>query len=603
MFSALKRLTGKTENGIPTTTRGHHTMSHNLQKKFAKGIQYNMKIIIKGDRNTGKTCLFHRLQGKKFVEEYVPTDEIQVASIHWNYKAADDVVKVEVWDVVDRGKKRPPIDGLKLGDVSEGITPALDAEFLDVYKGTNGVILVMDITKSWSFEYVEKELVKIPAHIPVLVLGNHCDMAHHRTVTADRVTYFIESVQRPEGSAQIRYAESSMSNGFGLKLLHKFFCLPFLQLQRESLLQQLQRNQLETQVTLQELDLYQQSDEADYDKFLENLSSRRRQIAEVNAVNAPMISSSQSTQQLGTVRQPGTLAAVLPSHPAAADFAKSRSLSVPEVRLAAPPAQPFKPSGMETKLPNIPDATNGGGFISKIFGKSKDGVEEKSSGNTSGLGTGFESLVASVEEFVPDGGELDKSFLEEPVTQSSANTAVQFRHKESPDSDSEQETGNPLVAGFQDDLDPDDLDVSLCQEHSEQVTSMPFIPPVQSSPEPKEEKATSPVVTITGEALDEWLGGIAGRVSPEGGEDSGPGGADSPDSTATLHSRKSKEKSEKGSKSKHHKKKSSRDKESSLNKEEKKGKKKKSSRRNNGSEGHDELEEFLNSHDTAYEAI
>lgn len=50
------------------------------------------------------------------------------------------------------------------------------------------------------------------------------------------------------------------------------------------------------------------------------------------------------------------------------------------------------------------------------------------------------------------------------------------------------------------------------------------------------------MITITGEALDEWMGGIAGRVSPEGGEDSGPGGADSPDSTATLHSRKSKEK-------------------------------------------------------------
>lgn len=62
--------------------------------------------------------------------------------------------------------------------------------------------------------------------------------------------------------------------------------------------------------------------------------------------------------------------------------------------------------------------------------------------------------------------------------------------------------------------------------------------------------------------------------------------------------------SEKGTKNKHHhKKKSSREKESSSNKEEKKGKKKKSSRRNNGSEGHDELEEFLNSHDTAYEAI
>lgn len=47
-----------------------------------------------------------------------------------------------------------------------------------------------------SFDYVERELIKIPKHIPVLVLGNHCDMSHHRTVTADIAMAFIDGVQR-----------------------------------------------------------------------------------------------------------------------------------------------------------------------------------------------------------------------------------------------------------------------------------------------------------------------------------------------------------------------------------------------------------------------
>lgn len=67
-------------------------------------------------------------------------------------------------------------------------------------------------------------------------------------------------------SAPARYAESSMYNGFGLKFLHKWFNVPFLQLQRETLLAQISTNEQEMNVTVQELDIFQRSDDSNYEK-------------------------------------------------------------------------------------------------------------------------------------------------------------------------------------------------------------------------------------------------------------------------------------------------------------------------------------------------
>ncbi|ESN91520.1 hypothetical protein HELRODRAFT_69950 [Helobdella robusta] len=239
------------------------TMGASLQSKFGRGINYNMKIIIRGDRNVGKTCLHLRLQGQKFREEYLPTDEIQVASIQWNYKTSDDIIKVEVWDVVDKGRKKRKIEGLKLEQQAVPDETCLDAEFVDVYKGTHGVIMVLDITKQWTFDYVEKEVPKIPSGTPILILANHRDMGHHRTVSEDQVKTFVESMQEMrEGS--IQYAESSMRNGFGLKYIHKFFNLPFLHLQRLTLVSQLEKNKEDIDVTLEELEMLQQTDDQNY---------------------------------------------------------------------------------------------------------------------------------------------------------------------------------------------------------------------------------------------------------------------------------------------------------------------------------------------------
>ncbi|KAK9747230.1 Ras family [Popillia japonica] len=519
MLSAFKRFTSKSDGPVVSTSTpsrppGHQTMSSTLQRKFAKGVQYNMKIIIKGDRNVGKTCLFHRLQGKKFFEEYIPTEEIQVTSIQWNYKATDDIVKVEVWDVVDRGKKKKRFDGLKLENSQLELPEetALDAEFLDVYKGTNGVIMVMDLTKSWTFEYIQREMTKVPSHIPVIILANHCDMAHHRTVTPDHILYYIESLSETR-SAQIRYTESSMRNGFGLKFLHKFFNLPFLQLQKETLMKQLERNQSETNATVQELDLFCESDEANYTKFLENLTKRRREIADSNSNIPPpsVIPQSMSAHQLAPANT--------------TDMKRSQSASI---IIGAGKPIPFGTTG---NLTNTSTTNN-----KKL---SSSGTQSsKSSSLSSGFKDGMPDVrkmeispITSVEEFCPDGGQIDRSFLDDVQSSPLSNNAHPVE-----ESDSDQDTGNPLVSEFQDDFEPEESTnaskvnkITMAERRPSAVIGSSEVEvdkvateeeDVRHNNDELDSTINSEISELTSEAFDTWMGAdTKWRRSPEGGED------------------------------------------------------------------------------------
>ncbi|XP_015599194.1 rab-like protein 6 [Cephus cinctus] len=704
MFSAFKRLAGKSDvPGNASPRQAHQSMPTTLQRKFAKGVQYNMKIIIKGDRNVGKTCLFHRLQGQKFIEEYIPTEEIQVASIQWNYKATDDVVKVEVWDVVDRGRRRRKLDGLKMDNApTENIIeePALDAEFLDVYKGTNGVIVMMDITKTWTFDYVQRELPKIPDHIPVIVLGNHCDMSHHRSVTADHVTYFIDSLQGR--SAQIRYAESSMRNGFGLKLLHKFFNLPFLQLQRETLVKQLETNEEETRLTVQELDLFQNSDDADYNKFLDNLVNRRRAIADsVSAtVLVPNVTSSLSSHHISpssssaninmlevrrSASMPGPIGGGTPipvksldlkslpkkenllpksSENSSTGVKASQSITALQNIQNVPKLEIVKPVESVTDVLDRRDSGNlkQQSFMSKIFGNKKDDETERIPDVG---GVNLNEPIISVEDFVPDDGMLDRSFLDD-----NNQTPKKTQH-EPIDSESDTETGNPLVAGFEDDLSSADEAPTLVppklaenplskqkhkheslagpeinfEEKAQQVVKRDSVSSIEQELHVSNEFESNDQQDGNSDAFDSWLSRDSKwRQSPEGGEDISSTSTrkdrlelsdkslDVSMTSSNVHlelldstsmrqmssngsspvmkeKKKHKEKSEDKEK---RKKKKSKDKEKDKEKSEKAEKKKKQRsfrRSRDENRERDELEEFLNGSatrlgvDTAYEAI
>uniref|UniRef100_A0A6I8NR71 Rab-like protein 6 n=1 Tax=Ornithorhynchus anatinus TaxID=9258 RepID=A0A6I8NR71_ORNAN len=483
MLSALKKLVGSEagagrERPIPA---GLQSMNRALQRRFAKGVQYNMKIVIRGDRNTGKTTLWHRLQGKAFIEEYIPTQEIQVTSIHWNYKTTDDIVKVEVWDVVDKGKCKKRGDGLKLeNDPQEAESElALDAEFLDVYKNCNGVVMMFDITKQWTFNYILRELPKVPTHVPVCVLGNYRDMGEHRVILPDDVREFIHNLNRPPGSSYFRYAESSMKNSFGLKYLHKFFNIPFLQLQRETLLRQLETNQLDIDATLEELSVQQETEDQNYEIFLEMMEARSRGHASPPATDGQ---SPSSGSQSPTVA-PGSTGSSGPSTPQPAP-------QQPAANCTAAPGHPPSAAGAPPAEAQPPAPPQRRGIISRLFGSAPASEAAPSPPE-------IPAGVQSVEDFVPEDS-LDRSFLEDVAPrkdEKKGKTKVQHDS----DSDGEVGGGNPMVTGFQDDPDLDDR--------------IPGPPPLPTGPVPSQN------VTLSSEDEVQEEGGEAPRVSgPAPGE-------------------------------------------------------------------------------------
>ncbi|XP_047237412.1 rab-like protein 6 isoform X3 [Girardinichthys multiradiatus] len=509
MFSALKKLVGSEpgqlrEKNIPA---GLQSMNQSLQRRFAKGVQYNMKIVIRGDRNTGKSTLWHRLQGKKFVEEYIPTQEIQVTSIHWNYKmapyqATDDVVKVEVWDVVDKGKGKRRGDNLKLeNEPQESDEVALDAEFLDVYKNCNGVIMMFDITKQWTFNYILRELPKVPTHVPVCVLGNHRDMGEHRVILPDDIRDFIAGLNRPMGSSYIHYAESSMKNGFGLKYLHRFFNIPFLQLQRETLLRQLETNQLDMDATLEELTVQQETEDQNYEIFLDNLESRSKGYASPGPANgqspssgsqSPIVppSGASTGSSSPSTPQPSVPSQMLPQSPSVS--ASSPAAPTAVVSGATSPTAEMKPLPQSPEHQQSSAAPGGSGpqkrsFMSRWF-SSYPATEAPTSAPDDPPASVCSAKVQSVDDFVPD-ERLDRGFLEDSVP--SKSKVPQHAPALAVDSDSDAENrGNPMVSGFQDELDPDDSEPSLPQ-----VNTLPHSKDISLTSDEEEVEQVAPTVT------------------------------------------------------------------------------------------------------------
>lgn len=125
------------------------------------------KVLLIGDSGTGKSCLLIR-----FVEDIFSDNYISTIGVDFKIKTIEiegKTVKMQVWDTAGQERFR-----------------TITASY---YRGSNGVIIVYDVTDRESFEHVDfwmKEVDRLASpDVCRLLVGNKTDLTDKRAVTKE----------------------------------------------------------------------------------------------------------------------------------------------------------------------------------------------------------------------------------------------------------------------------------------------------------------------------------------------------------------------------------------------------------------------------------
>lgn len=181
-------------------------MSKQLESN-EEAIDYQFKVVIIGDSDTGKTSLVAQYVSKMFSVESEST--IGVDFSFKTLRVSQGVVRLELWDTAGQERFR-----------------ALSSAY---YRGCHGIVLVYDIGKRSSFENICNWLDEVAIytnrqHLPILLLGNKLDTGH-REVTRNEATKLAlnEAMSFAETSAK---SGECVDEAFGI-LIRILFQSPF----------------------------------------------------------------------------------------------------------------------------------------------------------------------------------------------------------------------------------------------------------------------------------------------------------------------------------------------------------------------------------------
>ena len=151
-----------------------------MSTKEAK--ELNIKIILIGDSNVGKTTLLYKYINNENTEDITPTvgleNKVKTTEIN------GIKTKIQIWDTAGQEKFN-----------------SLTQNF---FKNTDGILIVFDLTNKESFTNIQKWIDKSDNKIKKIIVGNKADLVEDRKITKEEIKLI---------SKKYNYVEVSALNG------------------------------------------------------------------------------------------------------------------------------------------------------------------------------------------------------------------------------------------------------------------------------------------------------------------------------------------------------------------------------------------------------
>ena len=141
-------------------------------------IKLNFKILILGESEVGKTSLLLKYVDHVFPEQHIATIGVEYKDKFINRDNYD--IRLQIWDTA--GQER------------------FHSIAKNIYRNTNGVLYVYDITKRESFANIKgwiKDLQNVDVDIKGIILGNKSDLEENRVIQKEELDDISKKYKMP----------------------------------------------------------------------------------------------------------------------------------------------------------------------------------------------------------------------------------------------------------------------------------------------------------------------------------------------------------------------------------------------------------------------